>query len=285
MRAVAAVALLAWMQMPWPAAAQQATFSARRESVRVDVLVTDNGQIVRGLGPQDFEIRDNGVPQQPDLASFEQIPLNVILAFDASASLGGEKLQHLKSAGHAVLDALIAQDRVALLTFSHAVALREALTPDVARVRGALDEVEAGGSTSLVDASHAGVLVGDTDAGRSLLLVFSDGLDTTSWLPPQRVIEAARASEVVVYGVAVRGRDRPDFLRDLSAMTGGAIVEVESTKDLASTFVRILNEFRQRYLLSYSPTGVPGSGWHRLEVKVKGRRATVKSRAGYQASR
>src|SRR5215510_1278909 len=59
---------------------QTSTFSTKIEAVRVDVLVTDRGQPVRGLGPDDFEIQDNGVPQQVDLVSFDQIPLNVILA-------------------------------------------------------------------------------------------------------------------------------------------------------------------------------------------------------------
>jgi hypothetical protein len=48
-------------------------------------------------------------------------------------------------------------------------------------------------------------------------------------------------------------------------------------------FLKILDEFRQRYLISYSPTGVAPDGWHRLDVRVKGRRLTVKSRTGYQA--
>ena len=60
------------------AATQTPSFSTRSEAVRVDVLVTDNGRIVRGLGPSDFEVRDNGVLQQVNLVSFEQIPLNVV---------------------------------------------------------------------------------------------------------------------------------------------------------------------------------------------------------------
>jgi len=62
--------------------AQQPTFSSRVEAVRVDVLVKDRGQIVRGLGPQDFEVRDEGVLQEVDIVRLEQIPLNVILGLD-----------------------------------------------------------------------------------------------------------------------------------------------------------------------------------------------------------
>jgi hypothetical protein len=75
------------------AAAQAPTFSTRLDVVRVDVLVTDRNRVVRGLGPADFEIRDNDVLQQVDLVSFEALPLNVILALDASASVSGERLE------------------------------------------------------------------------------------------------------------------------------------------------------------------------------------------------
>jgi hypothetical protein len=51
-------------------AGQQPAFSTRVEAVRVDVLVTEAGTPIRGLGPADFEILDNGVPQQVDLISF-----------------------------------------------------------------------------------------------------------------------------------------------------------------------------------------------------------------------
>src|SRR5882762_10058287 len=92
---------------------QQPAFSARIESVRVDVLVLDNGHPVRGLTPADFEIADNGVGQQVDLVSFEQIPLNVVLALDMSDSLAGERLAQLQDASRAVLEGLTKDDQAA----------------------------------------------------------------------------------------------------------------------------------------------------------------------------
>ena len=263
--------------------AQQPTFSARREAVRVDALVTDRGKVVTGLGPGDFEIRDNGVLQTIDLVSFQQIPLNVFLAFDASASVSGERLKHLQTAGHALLDRLAKDDRSALLTFSHTVLLREALTGEAARVRKAITGVQPSGDTALIDGAYAAITLDPLDGGRNLLLVFSDGLDTASWLTPEGVLDSAKRSDFVVYGVSSRGPEDAKFLEDLTELTGGATLKIESTKDLSAAFLKILDEFRQRYLISYSPTGVASGGWHRLEVRVKGRRVTVKSRAGYQA--
>lgn len=263
--------------------AQQPTFSTRRDAVRVDALVTDGGKVVTGLGTSDFEVRDNGVTQSVDLVSFQQIPLNVFLALDTSLSVSGERLAHLQTAGRALLDRLGKEDRSALLTFSHAIRLREGLTGATDRVREALASVEPFGDTALIDGAYATLMLAPQDGGRNLLLVFSDGLDTASWLTPERVIDSAKRSDFVAYGVASRGAEDSKFLEDLTEITGGTTLKIASTRELSATFLKILDEFRQRYLISYSPTGVPTTGWHRLEVRVKGRRLTVKSRAGYQA--
>jgi VWFA-related protein len=279
-RWIPALALLP-LACPPTAYAQTATFSTKLEAVRVDALVTDKGQVVRGLQPGDFEIIDNRISQQVDLVSFDQIPLNVILALDMSQSVSGERLAHLQTAGRALLDGLKIEDRAALLTFSHMVVLREELTHEIPRVRAAIDNVEPLGDTALIDGIHAAMVLEGSEAGRSLLIVFSDGIDTSSWLSAEKVLETARRSDMVVYAVSVRGTGKDEFLRDLADLTGGATVEIESTKDLSATFVRILEEFRHRYLVSFSPRGVAEEGWHRVEVRVKNRRTTVKARPGY----
>jgi VWFA-related protein len=267
------------------AAPQQPTFSSRVEAIRVDVLVTDRGQVVRGLRPQDFEVRDEGVLQEVDFVSLEQLPVIVILGLDISQSVSGERLQHLQTAGDALLQRLAGEDRAALLTFSHVVRLQHELTSDIAGIRQALADVNPAGQTSLVDGTSGAIALAASDVGRSLLIVFSDGVDTASFQSPTVVLQAARRSDLVVYGVSVRSRISPTFLKDLGELTGGALLEIESTRDLSQAFLRILDEFRQRYLLSFSPRGVSPTGWHRLEVRVKGRRVTVNARAGYQAGR
>jgi len=282
-KAVLAVAAL--LSGALAGAGQQATFSSRVDSVRVDVLVSDRGQFVRGLRPEDFEIRDDGVPQEVELVRFEQLPLNVILGLDVSESVTGERLEHLQSAGDTLLRRLAKEDKAALVTFSHAVQLRHELTGDIPLVQQALADVEPSGQTSLVDGSYAAIALAGSDVGRSLLIVFSDGVDTSSFLSPDVVLQSARRSDVVVYAVAMRSRISPEFLKDLGELTGGAVLEIESTKDLSQTFLKILDEFRQRYLVSFTPRGVSPTGWHRLDVRVIGRRATVSARSGYQAGR
>lgn len=263
------------------AAQDTPTFSAGVDAIRLDVLVINRDRVVLGLEAADFEVRDNGILQDVKLVSSEKLPLNVILALDTSGSVAGEPLDHLRSAARTLLARLDAGDKAGLVTFSHEVRLREGLTQDVERLGRALASVKPRGETALIDGSYVALMQGETDIGRDLLIVFSDGVDTSSWLTESQVLDAARRSDAVIYGVAVRGTVEPDFLGRLTRIAGGALFEVDSTRDLTGVFVDILDEFRNRYLLSYSPQGVSNEGWHRLEVKVKGRRGVARVRSGY----
>jgi len=266
------------------ALAQAPTFSSRVDAVRVDVLVTDNGKPVPGLTRADFEILDNGVLQQVDVVSFDQVPLNVVLAFDMSSSVEGDRRERLLGGADQLLAGLKRNDQAALVTFSHVVNRGTKLTGDLAAVKEALARAEGIGDTALVDGIFAGIMVGESDVGRGLLIVFSDGLDTSSWLAPASVLDASRRSGVVAYAVSVKSRVRPAFLEELTSLTGGRLFEVERTQNLDAIFLAVLEEFRHRYLVSYTPRGVSRAGWHQLDVRVKNRRATVKARPGYLAA-
>jgi VWFA-related protein len=127
------------------------------------------------------------------------------------------------------------------------------------------------------------MMIGESDVGRGLLIVFSDGVDTSSWLTASQVLDAARRSDIVVYGVAVQSRNKQEFFRELTTATGGRLYEIERTASLDRVFVQVLEEFRQRYLVSYTPRGVEATGWHRLSVGIKGRKVSVRARPGYLA--
>ena len=263
-------------------AVTQPTFSSRVEGVRVDVLVTDSARRpLRGLMPQDFVLRDNGVLQQVDIVSFGEISLNVGLAFDLSDSVSGERLDQLRAASRSLTMQLLPGDQSSLVTFDRVVSLRCPLSKNQLCIDDALLRSTPNSETALVDGVFAGIAVGDTDIGRSLLMVFSDGLDTASWLTVDRVLDSARRSDVVVYPVTTKGT-RPAFLADLAELTGGRLHEVDRNEDLSNTFRAILDEFRHRYLVTYMPKGVPKDGWHKLEVRVNRPGARVKARPGYQ---
>ena len=303
MRAAVAALLAA---LSFTVAAQQ-TFRVGVDAVRVDALVLDGNRPVAGLTAADFELLDSGVPQRVDSITFEDVPLSLMLALDASGSVRGAPLEHLKQAAAAVTDLLKPGDRAALLTFAEEVDLSCDWTSDREQLKRAIASTAAAGSTALHDASFAALTFKDAMAGRALVLVFSDGDDTSSWLSGQTVMEIARRSDAVIYGVGLRTESatrlgylvdfrsglQPDipsvvlplltqpFLMALADETGGKYLEAERSDRLREVFVRIMTEFRSRYLLTYTPTGVDAGGWHPIQVKVKNKRGSVTARRGY----
>ena len=262
--------------------AMQPTFSSRIEGVRIDVLVTDaSRRPMRGLTAQDFTIRDNGVPQTVDVVSFGELSLNVGLTFDLSDSVAGTRHDQLRQASRELTRSLLPADQVSLITFNRVVSMPCPPSTIHECVGEALAGAAARGETALVDGVFAGMTIGEWDAGRSLQMVFSDGLDTMSFLDTNRVLDLGRRSDVVVYPIVTKGV-KPEFLEELASLTGGRQYEVERNQELSSTFKEILDEFRFRYLLTYTPTNVPKGGWHKLEVRVNKPGTRVRARPGYQ---
>jgi VWFA-related protein len=262
--------------------AMQPTFSSRIEGVRIDVLVTDSSRRpLRDLTAQDFVIRDNGVPQTIDVVSFGELSLNVGLTFDLSSSVAGARLNQLRQASRSLTSSLLPADQVSLITFDWVVTLRCPPTTAHGCVDEALASAKPRGETSLVDGVVAGMTIGQRDAGRSLQMVFSDGLDTASFMGTDRVLDMGRRSDVVVYPIVTKGA-KPEFLEELASLTGGRQFEVDRDDELSSAFKEILDEFRFRYLLTYTPTNVSKDGWHKIDVRVNRPGARVRARPGYQ---
>jgi VWFA-related protein len=276
--------------------AQAPRFRTGVELVAVDVLVTDGRRPIPGLTVANFELRDAGVPQKIERLDVGTLPVSVILALDVSNSLAGRRLEHLKLAATSIVDKLHPPDRVALLTFSHQIVRHTTLTTEHERVRGMVRALSTGGSTALRDGVSAALTLKEADGGRALLVVFSDGMDTASFLSEARVTDAARRSDLVIYGVGSRAP--PDgvrlhvsplpasygdeaFLESLADATGGRVELADGDDDIARAFERVLAEFRARYVLWFTPTAAPAPGWRRLDVRLKNRRGEVTARRGY----
>jgi VWFA-related protein len=261
--------------------AKQARFSSGTLGVHVDVLVMRGNAYVSGLTAADFELRDNGVPQSVEVIDPADVPINAVLALDMSASTVGRKLADLIAASRTLLGGLRPADRAALTTFNHAVAPRVALTSDHAAIASTLQEIEPDGNTAVLDGAYVALMTTQAEPGRSLVIICSDGRDTASWLQPDEVVESAKRSNAVIYAVAAGRARRWEALKDLTDATGGHTIEVESSKDLAGQFRKILDDFRSRYIVTFVPTGVAEGGFHRLDVRVKRGGVNVKARPGY----
>lgn len=284
-----AAACLATVLLAGPISAQRAVFGTVTEAVRVDVLVSDRGRPVSGLGSGDFELLDNGVRQDVRLVDAGELPLTVTLVLDTSQSVAGERLRHLVEACGRLLAALRASDRATVVVFDDDVQTLVSESSDIPGIRRELEKVSAGGRTSLNDAAYAGLLPRGPAEGRRLMVLFSDGADTQSWLDRDAVLRAARRAETVVYGVGLRDERasaESDTLRSLlealPTATGGELLRAGDSRDLGGVFAKIIGEFRQRYWLAFTPTGVrQGDGWHTLSVRVKKGRVTTRHRLGY----
>jgi VWFA-related protein len=295
-----------------PAATSQAPATApQAASVTVEVLVTRNGAPVDGLTAADVVLKDAGVVQTVQVEPASARPLSLQLVFDASASVRGAALDHLKQAATAGLAALGPADDASLITFSHIVTRRIGWTANKTEWEGALATIAAQGSTALVDAVATSLMPGAAAGRRWLVIVYADGDDTASFLSPADAIENARRSGAVVTGVlldspsnvaaavakSVGARParpspaldqwlvaepslyRSALLSRVASDTGGDVITIPDSARLAATVTDIIVRYNRRYLITYTPTGVSARGWHPIQIEVKG--ADVVTRSGF----
>ena len=272
-------------------------FRAAVDVVTIQASVRDaRGRPVRGLTASDFEVRDNGqlrpmLTLRADLRS----PVSLAILVDMSGSMRlGPKVAMVGQA----LDALLSQlrtgdDEVGLFTFDSALHEREAFTRDLAAMQGALSEFEPFGTTSLYDATaETARRVAARSATRKAVIVFTDGVDTSSALSASEVSGLASSIDVPVYVVAtvspvdqrvgMDGVTRPSEaadLRDLADWTGGRFHFATTSSETVVAASSILDEIRQQYLLAIAATDA--REWRRLDVRVKRPSAVVKARSGY----
>ena len=255
---IAALSLLALVPPGALLADPHQTFSSRTLGVRVDVLVTDGRTPVGGLTPADFELRDNGVLQSIEAVDSSG-PINVVLALDVSASTDGKRQADLRRASEAL---------------SRPRAGRSRGGDDVQSRRGRANRADRGfrrrscvapphrpfGETAVMDGVFVALMTTQAQPGRSLLVVCTDGYDTSSWLTSAEVLEAAKRSNAVIYAVTAAEGGAQSDLRDLTDATGGQTFKVASSADLTNTFQRVLSDFRSRYVLTFTPRDVDRAG-------------------------
>jgi len=280
------------LSMP-PATGQAPVFRSSVDVVSVPVSVRERNQPVAGLAARDFEVLDNGVPQQLTSTVIEMLPVDVTLVLDTSGSVRG-RLDRLKADIQEIADGLQSNDRVRLMAFSSTVADVFGLQPGGSHLP--LERLKPGGGTAFYNALAAALMaVPDTDRPH-LIFGFTDGLDNVSFLDATRVVSLAGRANAALYLSLVpapperrvsltpyAGGPNRRLLREAAARTGGALLDSTSTVRLSDVFGEVLKEFRTSYMLRYSPTGVPRTGWHDIVVKIT-RPGTydIRARKGYE---
>jgi len=264
--------------------------------VRMLVTVKDaNGQLIGSLNKSDFTILDNGVKQ--DVAVFErqtEQPLSVAVLVDTSASTGIQLRYELDSVRE-FLRALLGEgntsDMVALYSFNWQVNLMSSYTRRFARVDQQLKQLRSEGGTSLYDAIYLASRELELRDGRHVMVIVTDGGDTTSVKDFHQALEAAQRADVLLYPVLVvpitndagRNVGGENALTTLAAGTGGRVFLPSLGPELDRAFSDILRELRTQYLIGYYPKDVPPTKdrFHLLKVSVPGPNLRVITRSGY----
>ena len=279
--------------------AAQTTFRATTALVTVSASVKKGNNVVVNLKASDFVLTDSGVRQTIEAVSIESVPIDVTLFLDTSGSTSG-KLDEMRHDVQAIQELLRTGDRFRLLTIGDAV--NQAL-PWVAAGTKAPVTIEAVGGISLIRDALMFALVHRPDPGRRHLIVgMTDRRDCGSVVPTALLYDVAGRSEAVMHLVDYSGGGGDSKYRvricspeaavtgdmqlvRVAERTGGEAHEQSRffrASSIARAFKAIFADFRQSYVLRYSPNGVPSPGWHPIAVSVPSAPdATIRARQGY----
>lgn len=284
---------------------QLPTFRSMANAVAVDVTVRDSKRkSVVGLKPGDFEVYDNGVRQEVAEISYGKLPIDVTVALDISFSVTGVMLERLRSGVVTLMRDLAREDRLKLLLFNSRVTRVVDFTTDEKKVEAAIKTAAAGGGTALFDSISVALVTSAPRDRRQLVVVFTDGNDSTSTTQPATltnvalrtraavamvlpgtgptVITSSSSAQQMMTSMKMSLMPQPydGFLQSLAKATGGSVVRTDASSNLNAVFHQILDEFRSAYVLLYDAKGVE-RGYHELEVRVKRDGVNVSARRGY----
>lgn len=272
------------------------TFSVKVNLVRLLVSVRDtSGAVVTNLNRDDFQVLDSNVPQQ--IAVFERntsLPLSVAILIDTSGSTQIDLHYEVDSVLRFIPTLLASgnpDDTFALFSFNWRTSLEVDFSRSQKRAEHALHTMRGEGGTSLYDAIY---LASDALAGREgrhVMVIVTDGGDTTSYKHYADALAAAQRTDAVMYPVVVvpiegdagRNTGGEHALATLAASTGGRIFYPEGFDRLDAAFADILQELRTQYLLGFYPTDVREQPqlFHFVKVQARDPSLRVTARTGY----
>ena len=272
------------------------TFRSDVRLVRMLATVRNaKGELTGGLAKDDFEITDNGVPQ--DIAVFERQtsqPLSISLLVDTSGSTAKDRAYEIESIRKflkAVLAEGNASDAAALYSFNEDVYLQAGFTRKLDRLESGLRSLRSHGATALYDALYLAGQDLERRDGRRVVVVVSDGGDTISKMNFAQSLEALHNANSVLYAILVvpveadagRNLRGENALITLTSWTGGKVFFPTPGTALDLVFQDILKDLRTQYLLAYYPKNLPVTRerFHRVSVSVKRPQHTVSARNGY----
>jgi Ca-activated chloride channel family protein len=279
--------------------ADQAQFRADVDLVTLDACVRDPaGRVVAGLTADDFVVVENGVRQRVELFhAADDLPLNVVLLIDRSASMHGGKLDRARQAAAQFAASLRPADRLEIIAFNERATIVRAAEAATARLP--LPALTATGATALYDAMMLAAhqlsrsrRIRPVPQVRDVVIVLSDGEDTASVMGFDEVLPVMRRSGALVYGLSLRAGRHGDTLgatwplQQLARDTGASAIAVPQLESLAALYAEIDREVRTLYRLAYVSTNGHADGeWRTITVRVTNPQMRVRTRSGYYAAR
>jgi len=284
------------------------TFTTGVDLVALTVTVTNaERHLLNNLNAQDFQVFEDGVQQPVSFFGLANVPLDVALLVDGSASML-EMLPLARTAAIGLVRTLRPQDRASLVEFRNTVRVSQPLTDDMPRVVEAINGITASGGTSLYNALYVTLkdfqkqAGADTGVRRRTIVVLSDGEDTGSLIGFDEVLDLARRSGVTIYTVALKSESQivrqraqqsgrryfsqADYsMRALADETGARAFFPDQVADLKTVYDAVAAELASQYALGYiSRNPIRNGAWRRLVVRVVQQPGTrPRTRTGYFA--
>jgi len=281
------------------------TLSARAQfsyKTNVDVagfavtVVDKGGETVADLKADDFDVREDGVPQSVTYfatgSGEETVPLHIGLLFDTSESMDRD-LAFSRNAAIKFLKTFARAIDFTVVEFADDVRAARFSQAEFPRLVERIRSSKAKGRTSLYDAVTVFLGSAYDQTGRKVLVIFTDGDDTSSSRRWDETVRLLRASDVIVYPMGFlsnRGSARMGLqlkLLEIARLTGGRAAFPGTMKDLDPMYASIAAEIQGQYLLGYVPTNSKRDGkWRKVEIKLKrspSERTQIRTREGYFA--
>jgi VWFA-related protein len=236
--------------------------------ILVPVTVTDSlDRPVDGLPANQFRIFEDGIEQRIKSVVREEGPVSVGFIFDASSSMKG-RMEKSIEAVKTFLNTMTPGDEFFLIRFNDEPQQLTGFTPNPDDILGALSFVKPEGWTALNDAICLGMQrMHSAKNARRALFVLTDGGDNNSRYSEPEVRALAKESNVRVYSIGLI--TKPRFLEKVAADTGGRAYSAPRLDDLPKAVERLSTEFRNTYVVGYSPKNEQHDGkYRRVRVEI-----------------
>ena len=264
-----------------------------------NVTVTDPyGRLVTGLEANNFRVFEDNTEQEVVHFSSEDVPISIGMIFDMSGSMAN-KVEKSRLAAVQFFKTANPKDEFFLVNFNDRAQLASPFTENIDELQNHLMYTAARGRTALLDAVYLGLsqMKGARNTKRALLII-SDGGDNHSRYSEGDIRNFLREADVQLYAIGLFEEDRcditpeecrgPEFLGEMTEMTGGRTFAVANLNELPDIATKISMELRNQYVLGYKPSNHTRDGkWRKIKVKLRPPKGlpplTVYAKTGYYA--